>query len=172
MLISSLGQADIKRSEDKIKDLSEEEQAITILINRDERSKIASKPITSAVEKELNEIHDILKKVSDAEDKRLEEEKAEADAKFNNAIAEAREQGRQAGLQEAAAKMFTMVRFLWLAGYRRQVKSGNDHEDDAIERLLVLVYGGDQSAVDACMKLTDGSEELIDGFDVTCMICS
>ncbi|KAI5841787.1 hypothetical protein DFP73DRAFT_528218 [Morchella snyderi] len=157
----------IKRSEDKIKDLTEEEQAITILINADERSKIAGKPITSAVFKELNEIHDVLKKVAETEDKRVEEEKAEAEAKFAKAVAEAREQGRQEGLEEATAKILTVVRFLRLAGYRRQAKSGNDQEDDAIERILVLVYGGDQSAVDVCMKLANGSDEKIDDFDVT-----
>lgn len=63
-----------------------------------------------------------------------------------------------------------MVRFLRLAGYRRQAKSGNDQEDDAIERILVLVYGGDQSAVDVCMKLANGSDEKIDDFDVTCTV--
>lgn len=62
-----------------------------------------------------------------------------------------------------------MVRFLRLAGYRRQFKSLNDHEDDAIEKLLALVYGGDQTAVDACLKLANGSKEVIDDLEVTCM---
>lgn len=111
-----------------------------------------------------------MKKVAEAEDKRVEEEKAEAEAKFTKAVAEAREQGRQEGLEEATAKILTVVRFLRLAGYRRQAKSGNDQEDDAIERILVLVYGGDQSAVDVCMKLANGSDEKIDDFDVTCTV--
>lgn len=170
MLNLSLKQENIRKSEDKIKDLTEEEQAATKLINPDERSKIATKPITSAVYKELNEIHEVLKKVADAEDKRIDVEKAEADAKFGSAVTEAREEGRKAGAEEATAKILTVVRFLRLAGYRRQYKSPNDHEDDAIEKLLVLVYGGDQAAVDACLKLADGSKEVIDDFDVTCML--
>lgn len=163
-------QENIKRSEDKIKDLPEGEQATTTVINADERSKINTKPITSAVYEELKQIHECLKKVADLEDKRLEEEKAESETKFNNAVAESREEGRKAGVEEATAKIFTVVRFLRLAGYRRQVKSGNDQEDEAIERLLVLVYGGDQTAVDACLKLANGSEDIIDEFGVTCMI--
>lgn len=163
-------QENIRKSEDKIKDLSEEDQATTKLINPDERSKIGTKPITSAVFKELNEIHDVLKKVADAEDKRIDAEKTESETKFSNAVAEAKEEGRKAGVEEATAKLFTMVRFLRLAGYRRQYKSPNDQEDDAIEKLLVLVYGGDQTAVDACLKLANGSEEPIDEFEVTCML--
>lgn len=165
-----MGQESIKGSEDKIKDLSEEDQATTELINHDERSKIATKPIASAVYKELCEIHDALKKVADAEDKRADVEKAEADAKFSNAVTEAREEGRKAGAEEATAKILTVVRFLRLAGYRRQYKSPNEQEDDAIEKLLVFVYGGDQTAVDACLKLANGSDEAIEEFKVTCMI--
>lgn len=160
----------IKKSEDKIKDLSEEDQATTKLINPDERSKIGNKPITSAVFKELYEIHEVLKKVADAEDKRIDAEKTEGETKFSNAVAEAKEEGRKAGVEEATAKIFTIVRFLRLAGFRRQYKSPNDQEDDAIEKLLVLVYGGDQTAVDACLKLANGSEEPIDEFEVTCML--
>lgn len=169
MLNFSWKQDSIRRSEDKIKDLPEEEHATTKLISSDERSKIATKPTTSAVFKELNEIHDVLKKVADLEDKRVDAEKVEAEARFGSAIAEAREEGYKAGAEEATAKILTVVRFLRLAGYRRQFKSLNDHEDDAIEKLLALVYGGDQAAVDACLKLANGSEEVIDDLEVTCM---
>lgn len=167
-MFSSRQQESIKGSEEKIKDLTEEEQATVIKL--DEQNKIKTKPITSAVYEELSSIAEVLKKVSDAEDKRSEEEKAEADAKFASAVAEAREEGRKAGAEEATAKILTVVRFLRLAGYRRMAKSGNDQEDEAIERLLVLVYGGDQTAVDACLKLASGSDENIDDFGITCIV--
>jgi len=52
-----------------------------------------------------------------------------------------------------------------LAGYRRSVKSDNPVEDDAIEKVLVLVYSGDTVAMEACSKLDAGSEDKVEDLD-------
>ncbi|KAL7268579.1 hypothetical protein RUND412_008793 [Rhizina undulata] len=157
----------IKRSEDKIKDLPEEEKATTIKINFDERKKMADKPIVAAVLKELQEIHDNLKSVSEAEDKRLIREKSEAAAKLETAVAEAREEGRKEGAAEANDKLLSVVRFLRLAGYRRRAPGESAEENEAVERVLVQVYAGDNNAVEACLKLANGTDDNIEEFQVT-----
>lgn len=53
-----------------------------------------------------------------------------------------------------------MSQFLRLAAYRRE--EGGDTESDesqAIEGILLAIYTGDDSAVDAMLKLTQGSSE-------------
>lgn len=107
-------------------------------------------------------------KASELEDKRLEAERVEAQARLEKAVEEAKTEAQQETDQAARAKILTVVKFLRLAGHRRNNKSGDEDEDEAIERVLVLVYGGDQSAIDACLKLADGSEEPVDSFQVSC----
>ncbi|CUS11326.1 unnamed protein product [Tuber aestivum] len=157
----------IAKSEEKIKDLSEEEKATTKIINADERNKIIGKPITLALHKELKECYENLLKASELEDKRLESEKVEAQARLEKAVEEAKAEAQEEMDQAARAKILTVVKFLRLAGHRRNNKSGDEDEDEAIERVLVLVYGGDQSAIDTCLKLANGSEEPVDGFQVS-----
>lgn len=58
--------------------------------------------------------------------------------------------------------MLLVSQFLRLAAYRREeeVDSESD-ESQAIEGALLLLYAGDDSAVDAILKLVEGSEERI-----------
>ena len=107
-------------------------------------------------------------KASELEDKRLEAERVEAQARLEKAVEEAKTEAQKETDQAARAKILTVVKFLRLAGHRRNNKSGDEDEDEAIERVLVLVYGGDQSAIDACLKLANGSEEPVDSFQVSC----
>ncbi|KAG0130237.1 hypothetical protein HOY82DRAFT_579332 [Tuber indicum] len=157
----------IAKSEEKIKDLPEEEKATTKIINVDERNKIIGKPVTLAVYKELKECYENLLKASELEDKRLEAERVEAQARLEKAVDEAKAEAQKETDEAARAKILTVVKFLRLAGHRRNNKSADEDEDEAIERVLVLVYGGDQSAIDACLNLSNGSEEPVDGFQVS-----
>ncbi|KAF8246631.1 hypothetical protein K440DRAFT_644543 [Wilcoxina mikolae CBS 423.85] len=167
----------IKRSEDKIKDLTEEEKETTNAINPDERRNLKDKRITEAVHKELVEVHQRLSTLTETEDKiladRFDEQKHMHEAKLAEAVKEAKEegikQGREEMVNEGNEKVNTLLKFLRLAGYRRSVKSENVQEDEAIEQVLVLVYSGDSSAMEACIKLAEGSTDLVgDGYDVSC----
>lgn len=58
--------------------------------------------------------------------------------------------------------MLLVSQFLRLAAFRRE--DGADPESDesqAIEGALLLLYAGDDSAVDAILKLVQGSEDTI-----------
>ncbi|KAF8542646.1 hypothetical protein BDD12DRAFT_337813 [Trichophaea hybrida] len=165
-----------KRIEDKIKDLPEEEKETTTIINQDERRTLKDKRITEAVIKELQEVHQRLSILTEAEDKiladRFDEQKRMHEAKLAEAVKEAKEeglkQGREEMVNEGNEKVNTLLKFLRLAGYRRSVKSENIQEDEAIEQVLVLVYSGDSSAMEACIKLAEGSTDLVgDEYDVS-----
>lgn len=147
------------------------------MINKDERRNIKDKQITEAVHQELSEVHEKLKTLIEAEDKvlgdRLDEQKRTYEAKLTDAVKDAKEeglkQGREEMVNEGNEKVNTLLKFLRLAGYRRSVKSENVQEDEAIEQVLVLVYSGDSSAMEACIKLAEGSTDLVgEGYDVSC----
>jgi ribonuclease BN (tRNA processing enzyme) len=149
------------------------------LINADERKKLQDKPITVAIHKELQEIYDKLKESTDAEDKiieqRFEQQKHDYEDKLVKVTKEATEEGLKKGREEKASegteKVNTLLKFLRLAGYRRTFTSDNPQEDEAIEQVLVLVYSGDSSAMEACMKLAEGSSELVvEDHSVSCEI--
>jgi hypothetical protein len=161
--------------------LDNEEKAITKLINADERKKLQDKPITLAVHKELQEIHDRLKDITEAEEKllekrlddRLDEQRKAYEQKLDLAVKHAKEeglrQGRKEKAEEGTQKVECLLKFLRLAGFRRSIKSENVAEDDAIEQVLVLVYSGDVDAMSAAIKLAEGSNDVVgDDHRVTC----
>ncbi|KAF2204337.1 hypothetical protein GQ43DRAFT_446766 [Delitschia confertaspora ATCC 74209] len=58
-------------------------------------------------------------------------------------------------------KFLTLSRFLRAAAARRQLEDDNSDLAKAFEGALLLVYGGDPSAVAAAEKLIDGSEDTV-----------
>jgi hypothetical protein len=144
------------------------------LINADERKKLKDKPIIVALHKELVEVQDKLRAISDAEDKlveeRMEEQKRKYEAKIAEEVKKAREEGIKIGLEGQdgpESRVAVLLKFLRLAGYRRSVKSDTPEEDEAIEHVLVLVYSGD--GMKTCVKLAEGSSDVVgEGHNVTC----
>lgn len=60
------------------------------------------------------------------------------------------------------ANMLLVSQFLRLAAFRREEETDPESdESQAIEGALLLLYAGDESAVDAILKLVQGSEERI-----------
>lgn len=59
----------------------------------------------------------------------------------------------------ARSHLLTLSTFLRAAAERRALADDNSEETRAFEGLLVLLYGGDATAVDAAQKLVDGSSE-------------
>lgn len=152
--------------------MSEEEKATTRAINQDERQKIANKPTTLLIHKELLEIHDRFKELSEVDERNAVAAKRLQDEKLAAAVKEAEERGVAKGREEsetdAQAKaaqssneVLSLIKFLRLAGYRRSMKSDNAAEDDAIERVLVQVYSGDDIAMEAARKLASASEDAV-----------
>lgn len=97
------------------------------------------------------------------------EEKVEVKTRLNKAVAEAKEEGRKAGAEEATA---TAVRFLALANSHSAVVGWGESRVTPIGALSSLIHHCRyETAVDACLKLVNGSEDKINGYNLTCMTC-
>ena len=71
-------------------------------------------------------------------------------------------EGVTAGAAELRQKLLTFSQFLRAAAAKRNVEEEVDTEESrAFEGALLLVYGGDQKAVETAEKLIEGSEEQV-----------
>ncbi|EPS41059.1 hypothetical protein H072_5042 [Dactylellina haptotyla CBS 200.50] len=153
----------IETIEAKIAGLTPQEQEITKLINNDERKKLAEKV---QVEERVKEYHDILTSlaaIAIADEKTKATDKEAADAETAAKVEEAKKAGFEEGVKAQKEVLLTCFRFLRLAGYRRQVPDENPHENEAIEKVLVMVYSSEDSATAAIESLAASKEEIVEG---------
>ncbi|RVD88462.1 uncharacterized protein DFL_002647 [Arthrobotrys flagrans] len=157
----------IEAIEAKIAGLTLQEQKITKLINNDERKKLAEKTTVEERVKEYQEFASSLLAIATAEEKTKasEKEAAEAEAAANLAtkVEEARKAGYEDGVRAQKDVLLTCFRFLRLAGYRRALPDENVAENEAIEKVLVMVYSSEDSATAAIENLAASKEEVVEG---------
>jgi hypothetical protein len=63
--------------------------------------------------------------------------------------------------REAQTNLLSLSKFLRAAASKRQDGDETAEENRAFEGALLLVYGGDMSAVSAMTKLVEGSDDLV-----------
>ncbi|KAK6351087.1 hypothetical protein TWF718_004260 [Orbilia javanica] len=157
----------IEAIEAKIAGLTPQEQEITKLINNDERKKLAEKPTVEERVKEYQELASGLLAVAVAEERTKTSEKeaadAEAAATLTAKVEEARKAGYEEGVKAQKDVLLTCFRFLRLAGYRRALPDENVAENEAIEKVLVMVYSSEESATAAIENLAASKEEVVEG---------
>ncbi|KAK6502992.1 hypothetical protein TWF481_008028 [Arthrobotrys musiformis] len=157
----------IEAIEAKIAGMTLQEQGITKLINNDERKKLAEKATVEERVKEYQEIASGLLAVAAVEEKAKasEKEAAEAEAAANLAakVEEARKAGYEEGVKSQKDALLTCFRFLRLAGYRRALPDENVAENEAIEKVLIMVYSSEESATAAIENLAASKEEVVEG---------
>lgn len=123
--------------------------------------------------KEYQDLANGLLAVAAAEEKSkaAEKETAEADAaaKLSLKVEAARKEGFEEGYKAQKDVLLTCFRFLRLAGYRRAFPHENVVENEAIEKVLVMVYSSEESATAAIESLAESKEEVVEGSEgVTC----
>ncbi|KAF3918934.1 hypothetical protein ABW20_dc0106349 [Dactylellina cionopaga] len=153
----------IETIEAKISGLTPQEQEITKLINIDEKKKLAEKPLVEERAKEYQELLTSMTAIATSEDKAKVGEKEAADADVIAKVEEAKKAGFEEGLKAQKDVLLTCFRFLRLAGYRRAVPDDNAAENEAIEKVLVMVYSSEDSATAAIESLAASKEEAIEG---------
>ncbi|KAF3921419.1 hypothetical protein ABW21_db0202200 [Orbilia brochopaga] len=149
--------------EAKIAGLTPQEVEITKLINNDERKKLAEKVL---VEERVKEYQDLLVSLSGlaiSDEKAKVSEKEAADAEIAAKIEEAKKAGFEEGIKAQKEVLLTCFRFLRLAGYRRAVPDENVAENEAIEKVLVMVYSSEDSATAAIESLAASKAETVEG---------
>lgn len=88
---------------------------------------------------------------------KYEQEKADA-------VAEAKENAEADAKKSLHDGFLVLSQFLRLAAHRRAEAPGSEEdEDQALEGILLSVYGGDESAVAAMLKLYEGTDDKTTG---------
>ncbi|KAI9795945.1 MAG: hypothetical protein M1833_006593 [Piccolia ochrophora] len=134
-------------------------------INNDQKASALKKPALLASLSQLEEQVAQYKKFDEDYQARLNNERDSLrkshDEDVANAVAKAKEESRADALKEERRHTLLLSRFLRLAAAKRQESDGQPDtaEKRALEGLLLLVYGGDDGAVQAVEKLIRGVEE-------------
>lgn len=135
------------------------------MINVDQKVQAEKKPALKASLSQLEEQLEQLKKFEDESNKKFAEEKASLEASHNEELSKAIESTRSEAKAEAAkenrSKLLSLSRFLRTAAAKRQEGDDSAEENRAFEGALLLIYGGDVSAVDAMEKLIEGVEDIV-----------
>jgi hypothetical protein len=150
-------------------------------INNDEKAKALKKPGLQIQLAQLEEQVALYKKF----DREYQQKIATEKALLQSAHTEELEKLRETLQAEAAIELektfkeriLILSRFLRAAAARRQLEDDDTDVTKAFEGALLLVYGGDASAVTAAEKLIQGSEDTVPSTEgvplsVTCMSVS
>lgn len=136
-------------------------------INNDQKAQALKKPSLQVSLAQLEEQVAQFKKVEDDYQAHLSSEKAALQASHQAELEAVRQQVREEAQAEAQKEskqaMLILSKFLRLAAARRQEAEGEPltPERKALEGLLLMVYGGDQGAVQATEKLVKGVDEQV-----------
>ena len=134
-------------------------------INADQKAQAQKKPALQASLNQLEEQIAQYKQFDEEYQKRLSAEKAALETSHSEelekvkatAIAEAHAEAKK----ETKESLLALSKFLRAAAAKRQDGDDTSEENRAFEGALLLVYGGDATAVIAMEKLIDGSEEKV-----------
>lgn len=140
-------------------------------INADQKAQAQKKPALQASLAQLEEQIAQYKQFDVEHQKRLSAEKAALETTHGDelekvkaaATAEAKEEANRVTKES----LLTLSKFLRAAAAKRQDGDENSEENRAFEGALLLVYGGDASAVMAIEKLVEGSEDKVPYVDGT-----
>lgn len=147
-------------------------------INNDQKAQALKKPVLQAQLAQLEEQVVHYKKFDQEYQQKLATEKALIQSAHNEELEKLRETLKAEAAIELEKtfkeRILILSRFLRAAAARRQLEDDDTDVTKAFEGALLLVYGGDASAVTAAEKLIQGSEDTVPSTEgvplsVTCM---
>ncbi|KAF2002447.1 hypothetical protein P154DRAFT_561935 [Amniculicola lignicola CBS 123094] len=132
-------------------------------INNDQRAQALKKPALEEQKEQLEAQLAQYKKFDQEYQQKISQEKELLQKSHSDELEKLRDTLKAEAVIEAKKvfkeKFLTLSRFLRAAAARRQLEDDDSDLTKAFEGALLLVYGGDASAVGAAEKLIDGSEE-------------
>ena len=132
------------------------------IINNDQKAQILKKPALQEQLAQLEQQLDQYIKVDKQYRTKAAEDKAAWEQTAEKAKADAVAEAKADFAKTQRTNMLLVSQFLRLAAFRREEESDPESdESQAIEGALLLLYAGDESAVDAILKLVEGSEDRI-----------
>lgn len=135
-------------------------------INNDQRSAAQKKPAIQAQLADLEERAEHYRKFDQEYQVKFNKQRDELTGHHEQALSKLREEARveaAASIQkELRQKLLVFSQFLRCAAAKRIVEEESHTEESrAFEGALLLVYGGDQKAVDTAVSIIDGSSETV-----------
>ncbi|PSK45217.1 hypothetical protein B9Z65_2357 [Elsinoe australis] len=135
-------------------------------INADQKAQALKKP---ALQGQLGQLEEQLvqyKKIDGEYQSRMTSEKEALERKYEAELASVREEAKKEAeaqtLKVVKQKLLTFSQFLRAAAAKRIVEEEADTEESkAFEGALLLVYGGDDRAVQAAENIVNGSDESV-----------
>ncbi|KAH6896881.1 hypothetical protein B0T10DRAFT_167170 [Thelonectria olida] len=132
------------------------------IINADQKAQILKKPGLQAQLAQYEEQLAHLQKLEEQYRTRAATDKAEFEKTLEKAKADIASEAKQAAEESLKKNLLVLSQFLRLAAYRREeAKDPESDESQAIEGVLLAIYSGDDSAVQAMLKLVNGTEDQI-----------
>ena len=140
-------------------------------INIDQKAQVQKKPLLQSQLAQLEEQLSQYKLFDEEHQKQLHAEKEALEAAHAKELENIKESVTAEVLAESNShvrdNLLRLSRFLRAAAGKRQSGDESSSENRAFEGALLLLYGGDNSAVDAMMSLINGSEDLVPTVDST-----
>ncbi|SLM34334.1 hypothetical protein LPUS_03083 [Lasallia pustulata] len=134
-------------------------------INQDQKAQALKKPSLQASLAQLEEQIAQYKKFDEEYQDRLNAEKSALQSSHKDELLKVKElavaETEIEAKKEANENMLVLSKFLRAAAAKRQSGDEKSVENQAFEGALLLVYGGDASAVAAIEKLIEGSDEKV-----------
>ena len=134
-------------------------------INADQKVQAEKKPALKANLDQLEEQLEHYKKFDEDYQKKFAAEKTSLEAahleELENIKNSANLEAKAEVQKTTREKLLALSRFLRAAAAKRQDGDETAEENRAFEGALLLIYGGDSSAVEAMEKLIEGSEDLV-----------
>lgn len=132
------------------------------MLNADQKAQILKKP---ALQSQLAQAEEQLAqylKVDEQYRTRTAADKAELEKNLEKAKADAASEAKASFEKSQRENLLLLSQFLRLAAYRREEAADPESdESQAIEGVLLAIYTGDENAVNAMLKLVEGSSDKI-----------
>jgi len=135
-------------------------------INADQKTSAEKKPGLQAQLQQLEEHVQIFRTVNTDYQTQMQKQREDLTTQHQKELGETKESSRldavTVGAGELRKKLLVLSQFLRAAAAKRNVEEdAASDENMAFEGVLLLVYGGDEKAVDTAMSLIDGSDEQV-----------
>ncbi|KZF20626.1 hypothetical protein L228DRAFT_269927 [Xylona heveae TC161] len=152
-------------------DISLDELVATRKINNDQKTQALKKPALQASLAQLEEQVSHYKKFDQEYQTRMATEKALLESTHKKEMGELKDAIRAEAKAEAEKddkeRLLVFSKFLRAAAAKRQFIDEETEESKAFEGVLLLVYGGDASAVASIERLIDGTADQVTATDGT-----
>lgn len=152
-------------------ELSLDELLSSRKINTDQKAQAQKKPSLQASLTQFEEQLAQYKQFDEEYQKRIAAEKSALETSHKDELEKVRDaalsEAQLEGKKESKDSLLILSKFLRAAAAKRQGGDETSPENRAFEGALLLVYGGDASAVAAMEKLISGSEDLVPTVDQT-----